>query len=316
MKNIYTLIPDIYHIIGGERGWFNEDIARSFSFEVESRLSHQFGGHSENLLFHRKDTEEEQAVVKESPAEKGTLRLSQMGPRCQKALWASVHAPWEAEPLPPHAQVKYAYGHLIEGLAVGLAKATGHDVVGEQDELLLDGIKGHRDCVIDGCVVDVKSCSSRAFQKFKDRSIGDPNNPDADPFGYLDQLDGYLLASASDPLVRVKDRGYLLAIDKQLGHMCIYEHRLRQQSIRDRIKLAKQTVGLREAPRCECHSIPDGKSGNLRLDTKASYNAYKYFCNPNLRTFIYSDGPRYLTTVVRKPDVMEVDRHGKIVYNS
>ena len=48
----------------------------------------------------------------------------------------------------------YAFGHMIEGLAIGLAKASGHEVLGEQDEIYVDGIRGpHRDCVIDGCVV-------------------------------------------------------------------------------------------------------------------------------------------------------------------
>src|SRR6266849_6159935 len=40
-----------------------------------------------------------------------------------------------------------------------MAKAAGHEVLGEQDELTLDGVVGHRDCVIDGCIVDVKTTS-------------------------------------------------------------------------------------------------------------------------------------------------------------
>lgn len=286
--DISTLIPDVQYLLKRKDGWFSPELSKEFAHEVETRLSAQY-----------------------NKAEKApSLRLSQMGPRCPCALWHSIHTPGEAQPLPAGAEFKYSYGHIIEALAVTLAKAAGHDVSGEQDLLVVDGIPGHRDCVIDGNVVDVKSSSSFGFQKFKDGSIRLD-----DSFGYLDQLDGYLVGSLEDPVVQVKDRGYLWAIDKTLGHMCLYEHRLREESIRNRIREYKEIVQRYSPPACECKTIPDGKSGNVKLDTKASYNAFKYCCLPHLRTFLYSDGPRYLTTVVRKPDVTEVDKNGKIVYN-
>lgn len=287
-KSIKELIPDIYAMVGKEEGWFNEPIAQGFSRELGFKLIQDF---------RPKDTVP-------------SLRLSQMGPRCPRALWASIHSPASSETLPPWVRIKFSYGHILEALVIAMAKGAGHDVVGEQDELVVDGIVGHRDCVIDGCIVDVKSASSYSFAKFKDGSISQN-----DPFGYLDQLDGYLVGSQSDPLVTVKDRGYLLAIDKTLGHMCLYEHRYRPESILKRIKDYKDIVALPEAPRCTCKSVPDGKSGNLKLDMQASYNIYKHFCNPGLRTFLYADGPRYLTRVVRKPDVTEIDKNGKVVYN-
>lgn len=224
-----------------------------------------------------------------------------MGPKCPRALWYSIHHPERAEPLPPWAEIKFAYGHIIEALAITLAKASGHHVVGEQDVLELDGIRGHRDCVIDGCTVDVKSTSSIGFQKFKlpDYSV-------VDSFGYLDQLDGYVVAAADDPLVQVKDRGYILAIDKTLGHMHVYEHRVRPDQIKERISNYKEIVGERKAPACTCGTRPSGSSGNIELDIRASYSPYKYCCFPNLRTFIYEKGPRYLTKVVRTPDVKEI----------
>lgn len=288
MKNIHTLIKDIYGIVGSEDGWFNSTVAEEFSRELGLKLVESIG-----------------------PREQvPRLRLSAMGPRCPCALWHSIHTPELSEALPPQARIKYTYGHILEALVIAMAKAAGHEVTGEQDELVVDGVKGHRDCVIDGCLVDVKSAASFSFQKFKDGSIRGN-----DTFGYLDQLDGYLVGSAADDLVRVKDRAYLLAIDKQLGHLCLYEHRLREESIRERIKSYKQIVSLGEPPRCECNVVADGKSGNLKLDTKASYNMFKHCCHPNLRTFIYASGPVYLTKVIRKPDVLEVDRYGKTVYN-
>lgn len=294
IKNIHTLLGDIKNVIESNDGWFSEGLAEGFSRELGLRLVQDL------------------APRNSQP----TLRLSQMGSRCPRSLWASIHSPSIQEPLPAEARIKFAYGHLIEALALSMAKASGHEVTGEQDELYVDGIKGHRDCVIDGCVVDVKSCASLSFQKFRDKSIAQN-----DTFGYLDQLDGYLVGSLDDPLVRVKDRAYLWAIDKQLGKMCLYEHKLRSDHIRERVRTYKEIVDLTEPPRCECGTVADGESGNIKLDLRASYNSYKHFCFPNLRTFLYSDGPRFLTKVVRRPKrrdgslITEVDRDGKVVYN-
>ncbi len=283
--SISTLVPDIYKTVQTQ-GWFDGQHSVELSQGVSKRLAVHFN---------------------ETKASR--LRLSGMGRRCPSALWYSVHHPEMAEPLPPWATIKYAYGHILEALCIQLAKAAGHEVVGEQDEVTVDGVAGHRDCVVDGCVVDVKSASSRSFQKFRDGSIAQD-----DPFGYLDQLDGYLVGSADDDLVRNKTSAYLLAVDKTLGHMVLYEHQLREKSIRERIARSKDIVNADQCPPCECGTTPDGRSGNIKLDVKASYSPYKFCCKPHIRTFLYASGPVYLTHVERKPDVTEVDRYGKIVY--
>lgn len=289
MPNINTLVDDIYATISKKDGWFTETLAADLGKDISITLRSQLG--------------------EDRPA--GRLRLSQMGPKCPRALWYSVHNPELAEPLPAYAEIKFSFGHILEALAITLAKAAGHEVTGEQDELVLDGVKGHRDCVIDGCLVDVKSAASRSFQKFKDKSIREN-----DTFGYLDQLDGYMVASLDDPLVKVKDKAYLFAIDKQLGHMVLYEHHLRESSIRNRVRTYKAIVERDEPPPCTCGVEPDGKGGNLKLDTRASYNNFKYCCFPNLRTFLYSDGPRYLARVAKLPNVPEVTKDGKLVINA
>lgn len=285
MKHINNLIQDIEKQLT-KRDWFNGELVSEFSMEITSRLTGQYN----------------------SPERKPSLRLSQMGPRCPRALWYSIHHPELAEPMPPWVQMKFSFGHIIEGLAIGLAKASGHEVVGEQDAVYVDRVEGHRDCVIDGCLVDVKSASSIAFKKYKNGFKAED-----DTFGYLDQLDAYLVGSADDPLVQVKDRGYLLFIDKQLGHMHLHEHKLRENSIRERIEYYQQIVGRDSPPSCKCGTVPDGKSGNIKLDVKASYNNFKYSCFPHLRTFLYVTGPVHLTQVVRKPDVPEIDKYGNIV---
>lgn len=284
MPSIHTLVPDIYDLIRKkDTGWFHEQLARDFSADLAKRLRGQLG---------------------QGP-QKATLRLSGMGAKCPRALWYSIHHPERAEALPPWAEIKYSFGHILEALVITLAKAAGHEVTGEQDEIILDGIVGHRDCVIDGCTVDVKSSSSLSFNKFRSRDFSA-----TDSFGYLDQLDGYVVGSSGDPLVRVTDKGYILAIDKQLGHMALYEHTVRPDSIRNRIALYKTIANSKSPPGCTCRTGTFGASGNEHLMFPATYNAYKFCCFPHLRVFRYGEGhkayPEYLTKVVKLPTVPEI----------
>lgn len=287
--DIKTLIPDIYKVVGSNEGWFTGNIAEDFSRELNLKL-----------------------VERAKPrSEVSSLRLSKMGQYCPCQLWHSVHTPELAERPQPHALIKFTYGDILETLVIALAKAAGHEVTGEQDELILDGVKGHRDCVIDGCTVDVKSINSLGFQKVKAGLVA------TDPFlrDYLDQLDGYTVAAYEDPLVRVKDKAYIVFIDKVLGKLALYEHTVRPERIKERIKTYGGIVALPNPPGCTCGTVPEGKSGNIKLDVRASYSPQKYQCFPNLRTFLYASGPVYLTKVVRKPDVIEIDKNGKVVYN-
>lgn len=281
--NISTLITDINKVV--QTNWMTDEIAKEFSHGLAERLRSKEEARRE-------------------------LRISQLGPRCPKALWHSIHTPELAHPIPPWAQITYSYGHMVELQAIALAKAAGHEVTGEQDELYADGVKGHRDCVIDGHVVDVKSCGRYGYQKFQSGSIvGD------DLFGYLDQLDGYLLASLSDDLVRFKDTGYILAVNKELGHMCLYEHKARFDRIRDRIAEYQSICSKSTPPECRCGTVKHGSSGNIKLDTQASYSVFRYQCFPDLRTFLYKekDGykPVYLVPPITKmPNVIEINRFG------
>ena len=291
MTSINTLIPDIYKLVGGED--VSSLVTPDLGTNIASAVQQSLGKH-----------------------ERRGLRLSGLGPKCPKHLWHSVNTPELEEPIPPYARIKFTYGHIIEHLVTGLAAAAGHRVEGQQDELVVDGIVGHRDCVIDGAIVDVKSASSLSFKKFKDKTIAEN-----DDFGYLDQLDAYLVGSLHDPLVTVKDRAYLLAVDKTLGHMALYEHRLREKHIRLRIQQYKEIVSRDRPPSCQCATEPDGESGNIILGTTASYSGYKHLCFPGLRTFIGSGGKvRHFSKVVKIPKykgfpLKEVDKHGNVVYN-
>lgn len=288
-KSIYTLVPDIQHLLDRQDGWFTTDLANEFALSLAKRVQKQ----SSRVARAQKN-----------------LWMSQLGPRCPRALWYAYHHPELGEPLSPEAKLKYLYGDIIEGLVIALAKAAGHSVEGEQDVLDLHGVIGRRDAVIDGCVLDVKSANSRSFRKFQDGTLNKE-----DRFGYLDTLDGYCVASMDDPLVITKDKGYLLAVDKELGKMVLYEHHIRERHIRRRVEKARHCIEQDTPPPCECGTEPHQGSGHIKLDDTAKYNNFKFECFPKLRTFLYSGGPVYLTYVneKRKPDVPELDRYGNYV---
>lgn len=259
-----------------QKQWFDIPLANTLSEDISRRLMANFG-------------------------ERGPpyLRLS-MGARdvCPCQLWHSIHKPELAEPFDGPALIKFSYGHIIEAEAIAFARAAGHSVEGEQDELVVNGIKGHRDCVLDGYIVDVKSCSGRVFEKIKRKRIGSD-----DSFGYLAQLDGYMVGSADDPLVKVKDTAFILAIDKTLGKMCLYEHRLRKDYFLERLEINKAVVSNKIPPACTCKEVPYGESGNYTLDVKGSYNPFKRQCKPGGDYYLYAGGAIYLTRVRRTPDV-------------
>ena len=294
MKSINTLIKDVENVVTKDN-WFHHDDASRYSSEMASRVMERLVG-------------EERTP---------SLRLSSMGERCPRSLWASVHSPSIQEKFPAHVRIKFHFGDVIEAMAIALAKTAGHMVTGEQDEVIVDGVKGHLDCILDGCIVDVKSINSLGFQKIKAGQVAE----DIFLRSYLDQLDGYVVGSLDDPRVIVKDRAYLWAIDKAMGHMCLYEHKPQEEKIRRRIRDYKAIVSLPEPPACTCGVVADGLSGNLKLDLKASYNPFKYFCFPQTRVFLYAGGkPQHLVKVVKTPSyqgrpLVEVDREGKIVYN-
>lgn len=288
MKSIYTLATDVEELLK-TKGWMSDNLEKEFGASVGSSVYTQFSTQS-------------------TPS----LRLSRMGATCHKALWHSIHTPELAEPVQPWAQAKFSFGHFWEAYAIMLSKAAGHEVSHEQHECELLGVKGHIDAIVDGCLVDYKSCSSRQFQKYKANQLeGD------DPFGYLEQLDGYVVACREQDFLNVKDRGYIIAVHRDLGHMHVYEHRIREASIRQRIAEYKGISERRNPPQCTCEVTSDGITGNIKLGTRASYSAYKWTCFPNLRCFINKRGqPVFYSKVIGRPydAVREIDRYGNTIH--
>jgi len=127
-----------------------------------------------------------------------------------------------------------------------LRKLQDTPVTGEQDELILDSIVGHRDCVIDGCL---STLSLLVLSRLTSSKV----------VAFLIALATLInwtvtfFAAKDDPLVTNKSVGYILAIDKQLGHMCLYKHEVsheRQKLLRERIVSYKQISAQSVPPGC------------------------------------------------------------------
>lgn len=294
-KTIDTLIEDIYNVVETRGGWdstVTEFIA---------------SGTADTFRFRLEEDEAERT---------GTLRMSAMGRPCHRQLWYSHNVPHKGEGLPAKARLKFLYGDMVELLLLSLAMAAGHRVEGLQTTLDIAGIMGHRDAVIDGVTIDVKSASPYSFRKFKDGL-----DSDTDGFGYLGQLRAYVVAGhRADPSVH-PTRGAFLAIDKVSGELCLDIHNFdtTYEDVEAEFLRIKEKVEADTPPPRAFTPKPDGykhkdkgfvPNGNEYLDFQCSYCEFKKTCWPGMRTFLYKswDGykPRHYVTIKKEPKATEV----------
>jgi hypothetical protein len=227
-----------------------------------------------------------------------TLRMSNIGKPLRQLFYELTGVP--SEPLSPQAKFKFLYGNILESLVLFLAREAGHIVTDEQKEVEVDGIKGHIDGCIDGVLVDLKSCSSRSFDKFQSGRL-----LEEDPFGYIKQLGGYKSALNIS-------RAAFVAIDKVTGKICTYEpptDKL-QYNVSARIGEIKETLNRNIEP-ARCYELQPvskkDKSGNLVLGTGCSYCGWKFHCyrdsnnGSGLQTRLYSTGPKYFAHIEKEP---------------
>lgn len=243
-------------------------------------------------------------TIKESLANrepKATLRMSNAGKPCERQLWYEINTPEQGEALRPETYMKFMFGHFLEELLLFLAEVSGHEVTGRQDEQEIEGIKGHRDAIIDGTLVDVKSASSYSFKKFREGGLKED-----DPFGYIPQIMSYLEASKGDKELTDHDKAAFLVVDKTLGHICLDFHSKGNLDVHQLIKDKKKAVNQETPPERAFEAQPFGKSGNEKLGVNCSYCAFNKTCWPETRTFLYSTGPVTFTKIVREPEVPEL----------
>lgn len=245
-----------------------------------------------------------------------TLYMSEWGRPCKRQLWYDIRPEYkkDKEAISSSNLVKFLYGDILEELVLALAELAGHEVTDQQKSCELDlpngwKLRGRMDAKIDGEIVDVKSTTSFGFQKFVKGKLAED-----DPFGYIDQLGGYAEAENPEGVPEGTTTSFIV-IDKQLGHLCRMEMvadtpQAPEITEEERTKFVESLEGIDPPPR-HFEAKPDGKSGNMRLDTGCSYCSYKYECwkdcndGKGLRTFLYSNGPKFLTEVVKEPNVIE-----------
>ena len=282
-KTIDTLVADMEEVIFGLNGW-EDTIGSELGQNIADMAGARFGKPQEP---------------------RGYLSMSSLGTPCQRKLWYKVNQTDLAEPLTYNALLKFFYGDMIEELALAIAKQAGHTVVGQQDVMEAHGIKGSRDCVIDGMTVDVKSASPYSFTKFKEGNLREQ-----DPFGYISQLSSYVYAAQDDPLVTNKTHGAFLVIDKVNGHICLdmYDFTDELENKAKEIEEIKEAANGKVPPARAFEPVPQSKtSPNKKLCMECSYCEFKKACWPGLRMFAYANGPQFLTDVRKELKVPEVE---------
>ncbi len=283
-RTIDTLIPDVYKLLE------TKEVPDGIDLET---ICDEFGREMAEVL---------RAQLQPEDGRRG-VRLSQIG-KPDRQLYLQ-HTREEPEKLTGPTYLKFLYGHLVEAMVLSLVRLSGHSVTDQQKQLTVEGVKGHMDCRIDGILTDVKSCSSFGFKKFRNNTLHKD-----DPFGYIAQLRCYAHAEG--------DRTYgWLAMDKQNGNLAWLQYHeddnegapyrdAIQWDVPERVKHVKKLVGADLLPSVCYEPIPEGKSGNMQLAGGCRFCEHKFKCFPELKVYRYSNGPKYLTKVVREPRVKGV----------
>jgi len=287
MPSIDTLATDVQRLFGqtleGHGTLINDDILAKFGVDVAMHVA-------------------DSLRARTGTRKPNTLYMSEVGQPCMRKLWYSLNAPLNAESMQDHTLYKFLFGNLVEEVTLLLAEAAGHTVERRQArvEWEVKGFKfsGRMDAVIDGVMVDVKSCSPYGFKKFQ-QGLNDSN----DSFGYRTQLSSY--NGLNTPAY---DRQGFLAVDKQNGHVGFFEYEW--ESPLKQMHKAADSVRSATPPDRRFQPIPEGKSGNMKLCVECSYCPFKHTCwadangGKGLAGYVYSTGPIFLTEVKRPPNVM------------
>lgn len=266
LAKVETLVEDIYNVFDKEPV-IAPEVTQSLGDEIARIVSEQFD------------------------KRKPLLRLSNLGKPCRRQLWYNINTPELGEKLHGSTRIKFIIGHITEAVIVFLARLAGHSVTDQQKQVSINGVKGHIDGLIDDELVDVKSASPYSFNKFKDGL-----KPETDAFGYISQLGSYGRGLG-------KSRGHFLAVDKVLGHLTLDTHELPEKDYDKDVDDVRSMLAQNTPPDRSYTDVPEGQSGNRKLDVACSYCEFKHTCFPGLQTYRYARGPVFLTRVVRPPRV-------------
>ena len=283
-KPLNTIVPDIYKILGdlsnGKPLPITEEALDLTMASMKEAILHWATPRSRDVDF--------------------TVRMSNVG-KPSRQMWFEKRDPNGRGSVDGATQIKFLYGHVLEEIVLMLVRMAGHNVTDEQKQVTVEGVVGHMDCKINGQVVDVKSASKFAFNKFRNGTLASD-----DPFGYLGQLAGYEKAEGTD-------EGGFLVINKESGELCMYcPDDLDKPNIDTKINSLLNELKLDTPPEMCYNPTPDGKKGNMQLPKGCTWCKYKHECHKDandgegLRTFRYSTGYKYLTHVEAEPKVDEI----------
>lgn len=282
-KKLENIVPDIYKALA--------PLTKGNGLELSDQMVEEFGEDMKEAL---------RGWAKKQPKTKDDLRMSNIG-KPARQLWYNKHSRIKAKDFQSTLLIKFLYGHLLEALVVFFIKLSGHEITDQQKEVTVSGIKGHMDCKIDGEVVDIKSTSGFAFNKFKNGTL-----PDQDSFGYMAQLAGYEEAEGTD-------QGGFLAINKETGELWFFKpDELDKPNIKSKIKGLKAQLKKPEPPDFCYETIAEGTHGNFKLPKECGWCPHKIECHAEsnngqgLRIYNYAKGPVFLTDVVVEPRVQEI----------
>ena len=278
MKKLENLVSDIYSVLS--------PLTEGEALDISDEDIDDFGEAIKDVVRH---------WATPKARDSNTLRMSNIG-RPSRQLWYDLKYKREESSFEDsHLPIKFLYGHLLEEVLLFLVKMSGHKIEDEQKEVEVKGVKGHIDCKIDGEVIDIKTASGFAFNKFRNGTLRED-----DPFGYMAQLAGYEEAEGTT-------NGGFLVINKESGELTLYQpEELDKPYAPKIIEDIKESLNNNEPPEVCYEPIPEGKSGNMKLPKNCVYCNHKFRCYPDLRVFKYSKGLVYFTEIVNEPKVEEV----------
>ena len=224
-----------------------------------------------------------------------TLRMSNIGVAKRK-LWYDKHGDNEKEEMPARLLLTFLQGHILEAVLLMLVEMSGHEISNKQTEVKVEGIVGHMDCVIDDCLIDVKTAAPYSY---KEKFVNGGLLEGKDPFGYRLQADSYAHA------LGLERRGWLV-MNKATGELNLLMNDSFINNAVGDIQATKEALE-QDTPPDRCYNDKeDGKAGNRILGSDCGYCNHKIHCWPGLRAFKYSNGLKWFTNVVKEPKVEEL----------
>jgi hypothetical protein len=224
-----------------------------------------------------------------------TLRMSNIGVAKRK-LWYDKHGDNEKEEMPARLLLTFLQGHILEAVLLMLVEMSGHEISNKQTEVKVEGIVGHMDCVIDDCLIDVKTAAPYSY---KEKFVNGGLLEGKDPFGYSLQADSYAHA------LGLERRGWLV-MNKATGELNLLMNDSFINNAVGDIQATKEALE-QDTPPDRCYNDKeDGKAGNRILGSDCGYCNHKIHCWPGLRAFKYSNGLKWFTHVVKEPKVEEL----------